>query len=68
MLAWCTNNEVGRIWKEAVTVMLMYAHYRSICLEGLRNIMKSSVKLALSEHKAEAVVDFRSSGLLGNTE
>ena len=67
MLAWGTNSEVETIWKEAVRHVDVGLH-RRICLESLRNITKTSVKLDLSGQKAEAVVDFRSNELLGNTE
>jgi hypothetical protein len=55
MLGCCTNNKVGRIRKEAAAVTLRSAYYPSICLEGLRKITKTSVKLHLSDYKAEAV-------------
>jgi hypothetical protein len=39
------NNELKRIWKEAV-VTAEVPHYPGICLEGLRKITKTTVRIA----------------------
>jgi hypothetical protein len=38
------NNELERMWKEAVVAQLRY--YPGICLEGLRKTTKTSVRIA----------------------
>jgi hypothetical protein len=37
------NDEMERMWKE--TVVDCFTHYKSICLEGLRITMKTSVNV-----------------------
>jgi hypothetical protein len=39
------NDELKRIWKEAVAALFL-RYYPSICLEGLRKPRKTSVRIA----------------------
>jgi hypothetical protein len=39
------SNELERIWKEAVVACSR--HYPGICLEGLKKIMKTLIKIDL---------------------